>query len=185
MIANFEEKIKSFRHYLRKTLPPSTNLTGPQLHALSLLKNNNKLIVLMADKNLGPVLMEKKTYILEIFRQHLADSSTYCKLTEEEATAILDNTKSSLENLIYKKFKTILHPYELKYFIHHIDHSKRTPVFYGSPKIHKNKKPVPLRPIISQCGSLSAAISTYLDSKLQCLTHAIPTYVKNSYSVLS
>ena len=64
-LTSFEKEISYFRHKLRTTIPPATNLTAPQEYALKFLKNHKDLIVLMADKNLGPVLMERKVYISE------------------------------------------------------------------------------------------------------------------------
>jgi hypothetical protein len=61
------------------------------------------------------------------------------------------------------------------------------------PKVHKprvdkkdpsKKKPVPFRPVISQCGSLGAIISTYIDFELQKLTKYVPSYIKNSSHLL-
>ena len=70
--------------------------------------------------------------------------------------------------------------------------NKRLPKFYGMPKVHKLKsldysslQSIPLRPVISQCGSFAAIASTFLDLKLQPLTKTLPGYVKSSISVLS
>ena len=53
------------------------------------------------------------------------------------------------------------------------------------PKVHKNKTPVPLRPVIAQCGSFTAFISTWLDEKLQPFKHHLPSYIKNSTDLLN
>ena len=74
---------------------------------------------------------------------------------------------------------------EAEYSTRHLLHSDfRIPQFYGSPKVHKNILPVPLRPVVSQCGSLLAVASTYIDYKLQPLTAKIPSYIKNSKHVI-
>ena len=52
------------------------------------------------------------------------------------------------------------------------------------PKVHKNKSPTPFRPVVSQCGSLSAIISTFIDYKLQPFTTTNPSYIKNSTKLL-
>jgi len=73
---------------------------------------------------------------------------------------------------------------EAEYFARHLLYSNfRTPQFYGSPKVHKDKLPVPLRPFVSQCGSLLAVASIYIDYKLQPLMATIPNYIKNSEHV--
>jgi hypothetical protein len=60
----------------------------------------------------------------------------------------------------------------------------RLPQFYVLPKIHKNKTPMLFRPVVSQCGSFSAIISTFIDYKLQQLTPTIPSYIQNSTDLL-
>ena len=72
------------------------------------------------------------------------------------------------------------------YFTIGVKEATRVPVFYGTAKVHKGIVPdVPFRPIISQCGSLSALISTYIDVQLQPFTHHMPAYVKNSYDIIT
>ena len=51
-------------------------------------------------------------------------------------------------------------------------------------KVHMKKSPVPLRPVVIQCGSLLGIASTYLDYKLQPLTSLVPSYLKNSQHVI-
>ena len=53
------------------------------------------------------------------------------------------------------------------------------------PKVHKNKLPVPLRPVIAQCGSFTAYISTWIDVKLQQLKNTLPSYIQNSTDLLN
>ena len=62
--------------------------------------------------------------------------------------------------------------------------NKRIPVFYGTPKVHKNKISIPLRPVVSQCGSVFSVLSIFTDFKLQFLTKHIPSYVLNSSTLL-
>ena len=53
----------------------------------------------------------------------------------------------------------------------------RTSVFYMLPKIHKNKFPVPGRPIVSSCDSPTEKISMMLDIILQPYILRIPSYI--------
>ena len=71
------------------------------------------------------------------------------------------------------------------YFTRGLLEATRIPVFYGTAKVHKPITPdVKFRPINSQCGSLSALVSTYLDVQLQPLTTSMPAYLKNSQDLL-
>ena len=53
------------------------------------------------------------------------------------------------------------------------------------PKVHKDVFPIALCPVISQCGSLSALISTYADYILQALTCTVYSYIKNSMELIN
>ena len=71
-----------------------------------------------------------------------------------------------------------------RHFLLKIPTNLRIPQFYGMAKVHKNKIPVPMRPVISQCGSFTAFISIWLDTILQPLKDYLPSYIKDSNSLL-
>ena len=57
--------------------------------------------------------------------------------------------------------------------------------FYGTPKVHKKMTPyIRFRPVVSQCGTYGAYISTYIDFILQPLIYTVHSYVKDSFDVL-
>ena len=61
----------------------------------------------------------------------------------------------------------------------------RIPQLYGNPKVHKDcSTVVPFRPVNSQCGSLSAAASKFVDFYLKKLIPYVPGHIKNSYEVI-
>ena len=77
-------------------------------------------------------------------------------------------------------------PIVKKYFTLGIKTSTRIPVFYGTAKVHKSTVPhIKFRPINSQCGSLSALVSTYLDVILQPFTSSMPAYVEKSLDIIT
>ena len=76
---------------------------------------------------------------------------------------------------------------ENKYFVRKLQADcirSRDCLFYGMAKVHKNKLPVPLRPVVSQCGTLSAIASIYIDYKLQPLKYGVQSYIKDSYHLI-
>ena len=165
----------------------STNLTKIQQNHIKYLQNNNDFITLMADKNLGPCIIERKSYIDNILDEHLTNGNTYKILQETEATQKLEKIKDNLIKIL-RKFNTNLNKDEKNYFRRILIEEHRTPQFYGMPKVHKAKnerQTTPYRPVVSQCGSLSAAISTFIDHKLQAFTHSIPSYIQNSPDLLN
>ena len=61
----------------------------------------------------------------------------------------------------------------------------RIPQFYGSPKFHKPMIPyIRFRPVNSNCGSLAAVASKYVDYYLQKLIKFTPSSVNNSVHVI-
>ena len=155
---------------------PATNLTTSQLSIMSSIKKDPNLIVLMCDKGLGPAVMIRSTYISEMLRQHLQDKhKTYKKMSEREATSRL----SAIKIRISKITENNLPLHENKYFQLSLQSQElKIPQIYGMPKVHKEKLPVPLRPVVNQRQSLLGIPSTYLDYKLQPLTKLVPSYLK-------
>merc|ERR1712127_172453 len=64
----------------------------------------------------------------------------------------------------------------------------RTPLFYGTPKVHKGKQEdgsYRNRPVVSTSGSFNKVASRYIDYYLQKLIPNLPTYLKDSFGLLS
>lgn len=57
-----------------------------------------------------------------------------------------------------------------------------TPIFYGMPKIHKT--PMKLCQVVSCINSFPAIFSTWLDYKMKQLLHLIPSYLKDTKTLL-
>ena len=159
--------------------PPATNLSVNQRNTITSRWNN---IVLMCDNNLGPALMIRTDYIKQMLHDHLEDkSNTYRQLGDREAKSHLLAIKIRMSKIIVKRsLSGHLSKEETTYFTKNLLlGTYRTPQIYGMPKVHKNEVPAPLRPVVSQCGSLLSIVSTYLDFKLQPLTAHVPSYVKS------
>ena len=187
-----ESRLLDFQNTLTHTITnhisqtsKSSNLSRLQYHTLMKLKDNNNIIVLLSDKNLGPVTMDKDTYIKRVLTEHLCDKNTYQQLSEKEAHERLHNAREEL-------FYTLMNPTattqnsltdpQKKYFTRVFNHTKhRTPTFYGLVKIHK--QPWKLRPVVSCCGSFLAAISSWIDYHLQNLRTTIPSFIQDSISL--
>lgn len=60
----------------------------------------------------------------------------------------------------------------------------RTPTFYALPKVHKNLKCPPGRPIVSGIGSLSECASRYVDSFLLPHVTSLPSFIKDTPDLL-
>eukprot|EP00957_Ditylum_brightwellii_P009574 721898-Ditylum_brightwellii.AAC.1 len=69
----------------------ATNLNKLQQHLLRALKNHPEFVILLTDKNLGPVIIEQEEYLKHAIKDHLSDEKTYKQLTNGKAkTRLLD-----------------------------------------------------------------------------------------------
>jgi len=64
--------------------PTRTNLTPLQREIITTIKNNDNIIIALADKGLSPVGVDIEQYI-EWGLQHLHDRTTYSLLSEQAA----------------------------------------------------------------------------------------------------
>ena len=165
LINRLEHDIQTVRAILRSR-PPATNLSVNQRNTLNSLRNDIHNIVLMCDKNLGHALMVRADYIKQMLHDHLEDkNNTYRQLGDREAKSHLLAIKIRMSKIIVKRsLSGHLSKEETTYFTKNLLlGTYRTPKIYGMPKVHKNEVPAPLRPVVSQCGSLLSIASTYLD----------------------
>ena len=186
---DLEHRLEEFKNQLTKAatanrtnlIRPTYNLDKSQYRTLHSLKNNQDIIVLLADKNLGPVTMDRETYIRRVITDHLLDTNTYEQLNKTTALFKLNELKDRLTHLFENPSAAIqnaLTEKEHKYFARALHQEHRTPTFYGLVKIHK--QPWTLRPVVSCCGSLLATISTWIDFHLQKLRTKLPAFIQDS-----
>ena len=164
----------------------ASNLTNLQKNHINVLRDNKDIITLMCDKNLGPAVIERQEYIKLILTEHLLNPTTYTQLNETDAINILTKMREDTCAIFADNADTLL-DFEKDYFRHFVlklAEKLRIPQFYGMPKVHKNKFPIPFRPVVSQCGSFTAFISTWIDTRLQPLKNRLPSYIKNSQDLL-
>jgi hypothetical protein len=90
-----------------------SNLLPSQRLALQYLQKSTSLMVVQCDKNLGPSLIEKESYIRMAFKDHLHDQNTYQYLTPEEASTFGETIRKQLTNWL-KRWNTIIPSNEKK-----------------------------------------------------------------------
>ena len=172
-------------------LPTLPNKHQPELSvALLELKNNHNIVIKNADKNLGPVIMDKNEYInLATNNKNLGDTNVYHKFdskptwtkAKRQLTSIL--IKHGYINIVNKRqlyYTTIA-----KILLHELN--KLNPNFaraYFLPKLHKIYPPITLRPLCSTIGTPTYAASVLLDIKLQPYLTQIPTYIQSSTAII-
>ena len=159
----------------------SPNLTAIQQHLLDVLENSATHIVISADKNLGPVIIERDKYIAAVLSL-LQDEKTYKRLSKEEAKDDMGALKALVTDWITKYDLYGLDNDESEYLLRYLA-TVKDPYshFYITAKIHK--KPWKLRPIVSYCGSYLYGLGKWIDTQLQPIAKTIPSYISSSFNL--
>jgi hypothetical protein len=153
--------------------PHQSNLLDRETKALAELKRAPNIIVKPADKGSAVVIQDLDDYINEGYRQ-LSDSNFY-RETKDDLThfhnELINNLIDHLEDNkeISKKCGAYLR-----------NEKPRTSQLYLLPKVHKNKLPMPGRPIVSANNSPTERISELADHFLKPLVELTKSYVKDT-----
>jgi len=157
--------------------PGNQNLTIEEKQALADLKHNTDIVIKPADKGSAVVIQNRKDYIDEGLRQ-LRDTKFY----SEVPTDLTPKHNQEVHDLIQDMVKAEEISDKCADYLY-ID-KPRTPQLYLLPKIHKNQKPTPGRPIVSGNSSPTERISQLADQFLQPLVQTTPSYVKDTTDFL-
>ena len=180
--AEVEAGIKRFSDRLRQEHAKfaskwsQPNLSKQEFSVLYSLKNNPNLIIIFADKNLGPVIIERSVYIRWCLKAFLGKESQYEYLNRIALRRQL--------NLMAYKVGSIKNsaaiPEHIKIYINKCYEAagSRQGRFRATAKVHKT--PTALRPVNAKCGTGPESISKWLDYELQKLVQFIPSNIKDS-----
>ena len=127
---------------------------------------DKRLVILSTDKNLGPAVMERHSYIKKMLKEHMMDSKNYRQLDSEEANNIQNKFGENIWSIL-QNYEGDLFFQEMIFFQKGFREDDRMSQVYGMPKVHKLKGnldgDIPFRPVISQCSSFSCIVSRYID----------------------
>jgi len=194
-----EEAIAKFHHSINtevrakyKNQSKATNLTKEQQGLLHQMMKHPTLMIIGSDKNLGQCIIERQKHHELVWKQHLGDKETYEQLTKNQANIIIKHATDLWYNLHNTASQekaeglrlTCFSDSQITYVKREMRKSKRHSQFYVLAKVHKNKIPIPLCPVVGAAGSKLFGISTLLDTLLQPLLHRLATYCSNSNQVI-
>ena len=158
-----------------------SNLSKNEKLALNNLRNDPEIIIKPADKTSATVIMDKKDYLTEGYRQ-LSNTLHYRKLSEPVYPTIKSKVNGILTNLKNKRFIT---KKEFEYL--EVPDNPRPRKFYMLPKIHKDPdkwtvkgKIPPSRPIVSDSSSETNRVTEYIDHFLAPIATKHASYVKDT-----
>ncbi|XP_075741705.1 uncharacterized protein LOC142791990 [Rhipicephalus microplus] len=132
------------------------NLSREECKAIHALRNDDKVVILPADKGNAMVLLDREAYNDKV--RDLLDSPSYEKLMKDPTPSV----QREMNKLLADTFKA--HPKARNTYLQLICRNGSAPGFYGLPKTHKPT--VPLRTILDFTTSPLRALSKYLHRTL-------------------
>ena len=180
-------KLKVLQAYAALSRSPKYNLNKLQRRLLTELREQRALLIINTDKNLGPAILDRNTYIMAVLSEHLTNEDIYQYLDKEEAHKLLTETQDAIKDAVWDHLEN-MNDAEITYFERSFRKKVfRTPIFYGTPKVHKAKLPTgyyPMRPVVSTSGSFNEIASRYVDYYLQMLLPNVESYLQDSFHLL-
>jgi len=154
------------------------NLTDSERQALRQLGRESSIVIKPADKGSATVIMDKKAYEIEAYRQ-LQNSSFYRQLPSPIYTNNVQRINSILDEMIADNVISKGQHLHLR-----AKTTDRQRVFYLLPKIHKPRSKWPQpdrmpegRPIVSDSDSESYRISQFVESFIRPLSMRHPSFL--------
>lgn len=154
-----------------------SNLTKSETLALKELSNNTDIIIKKADKGGSIVIQDKSAYIAEAHRQ-LTAPHTYLPLSKDPTNDLKRIIDTVLQEAVEEGTISSSTAQTL------ITRNPRVPVLYLLPKIHKDTKNPPGRPIVSGYGSVLQTLAIYITQFLKPHVQALPHCLKDTNEFL-
>ena len=190
---SFESAVKQEQLAWSRRRKPSRNLKFGKWKMLNSFKSSTNYIVVQADKNLGPCILDRRYYVYRACKEHLANQRNYRQLTKERAKVLHLGLKYQFEAWLFK-FRprteqetpprwTCIGEAEYTFLTRaYKKYPDKLARFRMTAKVHKT--PYKFRPIVCCAGTFMNAWSKWLDYWLQKLKSLVPTFVKDSQQVL-
>jgi hypothetical protein len=109
------------------------NILPSTRRILRTLQDDHSYIILPTDKNLGPAILERSTYIKRCLQDHLLDTSSYRRLTPVEAYLLLQTATVAMEKLI-QCYRHTIAEHEQTYFHRVFQLTRRIPPILLTPQ---------------------------------------------------
>jgi hypothetical protein len=154
------------------------HLAPHQRQLLALIQENKSVLIVSANKNLGPVSINTEEYI-KLGLDHLLDPSTYALRTEEQAAEDIGKPRDDIY-LWTIRYRQSLSDDTVNFIWKHLEEFAKDPLGYFYLLIKLHKQPISGRPVCLDCGSLPHALGCWVDKTLQPIVKDQAVYLKNS-----
>ena len=144
-------------------------LTGKERRDIVELRSDSSVVVKPSDKSKGFVVMSTASYVQK------AESMLNNTVNYERSMIKLEDLEKKVRAVVLKNAKNKI-PSTLCNAM--IPHNSRMSQFYGLPKDHKPD--LPLRPVVSACGSPASNISLLLERILNQLLKFVPAHLSST-----
>ena len=153
-------------------------LSREEWNAIRFVADDRSIIIKKAGKGLCVVIWGWNNDIMEAGKQ-LSDKKVYQEVSNSE------NILSKLAEMSNKMFSNLkkrgyITEKQIKYFFDEYRKATNFGKLYFLPKIHKKLHNVPVRPVISNCGTPTEKCSEFLDYHPKPLMQKGRSYIKDS-----
>ncbi len=178
-LGKFFSRIRNIFRRRKATL----NLLPYQEATLRTLRNNTNLLFPDTDKGLGPCSVTFDQYVADALI-HLTDTTVFTRLSKEEAWDAAETIDQEIRQWL-SSHKRVIDKDARHYIENHLHENRNSPFgqFYILYKIHKPPTPqgYPTRPVCSDVSSLPHGLGKWVDTQLQPIAHAQPSYFQDTY----
>lgn len=163
---------------LSRSAQQQNNISRKERIALKVLQADESLTLKKADKGGGAIVVMDSTLYIDEAKKQLLDEKVYLCLNSDPTIQY----KKEIDDIIEEACSLDLITIEIKKAL--INDHPRVPILNLVPKVHKNLKTPPGRPIVSSVGSILQSPATYVDSFLQKIVTLLPGCLKDTTQFL-
>ena len=156
---------KEAQKILNRNVPPETKT----LHTM--IRRKKDTVFKPSDKDKQWTVTPKQEYIDRISHL-LSDTTTYDRVTRNPLPSMIKDVEDLIDSLS-KKYPWLCEKCEPYY--------PRLPEFYGLAKTHKNQRPPPTRPVVSQIDAPQERLAHFINNILEQAVKLVTTNVPDSF----